>query len=65
MIGPRRKELLIVSVLSGAYNKAFGDHLLAAYARYSINENSTKTTTFSMMGFPNDKLSEVHMGTGV
>lgn len=49
--------------LSGAYNKAFGDHLLAAYVRYSINENSTKTTTFSMMGFPNDKLSEVHMGT--
>lgn len=49
--------------LSGAYNKSFGDHLLSAYARYSINENSTKTTNLSMMGFPNDKLSEVYMGT--
>lgn len=49
--------------LSGAYNKSLGDHLFAAFARYSINENSTKTTTLSMKGFPNDKLSEVYMGT--
>lgn len=49
--------------LSAAYNKSFGDHLLAAFARYSINENSSKTTKLSMLGFPNDKLSEVYMGT--
>ena len=49
--------------LSGAYTKGLGDHLLTAYLRYSVNENSTKSTTLSMMGFPNDKLSEVYMGT--
>ena len=49
--------------LSAAYTKSFGDHLLAAFARYSINENSSKTTKLSMLGFPNDKLSEVYMGT--
>lgn len=49
--------------LSGAYNKAFGKHLLSAYARYGINESTTQTTAFTMKGFPNDKLSEVYMGT--
>lgn len=49
--------------LSGAYNKSFGDHLVAAFARYSINENTMKSTALSMKGFPNDKLSEVYMGT--
>lgn len=49
--------------LSGAYNKSFGDHLVAAFARYSINENAMKSTALSMKGFPNDKLSEVYMGT--
>lgn len=49
--------------LSGAYNKSFGSHLLSAYARYSINEKTAKQTVLSMKGFPNDKLSEVYMGT--
>ena len=49
--------------LSGAYNKSLGDHLLSAFARYSINETSSKTTGLVMKGFPNDKLSEVYMGT--
>lgn len=50
--------------LSGAYNKSFGgDHLVSAFARYSVNENSTNSTVLSMKGFPNDKLSEVYMGT--
>ncbi|HAP18459.1 SusC/RagA family TonB-linked outer membrane protein [Butyricimonas virosa] len=50
--------------LSGAYNKSFGsDHLVSAFARYSINENTSKLTSISMKGFPNDKLSEVYMGT--
>lgn len=50
--------------LSGAYNKVLGgDHLLSAYTRYSLNENATKSTVLNMKGFPNDKLSEVYMGT--
>lgn len=50
--------------LSAAYNKAFGsDHLLSAFARYSINESANNLTSISMKGFPNDKLSEVYMGT--
>ena len=49
--------------LSGAYNKSWGDHLLAAFASYSINESQLKTTALSMKGFPNDRLSEVYMGT--
>ena len=50
--------------LSAAYNKAFGsDHLLSAFARYSINESTNNLTSISMKGFPNDKLSEVYMGT--
>ncbi|WP_176554877.1 SusC/RagA family TonB-linked outer membrane protein [Butyricimonas sp. Marseille-P3923] len=59
----KREENQYRLSLSGAYNKSFGDHLLAAFARYSINESSMKTTAFSMKGFPNDKLSEVYMGT--
>ncbi|MFR7809631.1 MAG: hypothetical protein ACLU4N_10365 [Butyricimonas faecihominis] len=50
--------------MSAAYNKAFGsDHLLSAFARYSINESANNLTSISMKGFPNDKLSEVYMGT--
>ena len=50
--------------LSAAYNRSFGaDHLFSAYARYSINENTNKQTSITMKGFPNDKLSEVYMGT--
>lgn len=49
--------------LSGAFNKGWGDHLLAAFASYSMNESSLKTTALQMKGFPNDKLSEVYMGT--
>ena len=49
--------------LSGAYNKSWGDHLLAGFASYSINESQLKTTALSMKGFPNDRLSEVYMGT--
>ena len=50
--------------LSAAYNKAFGsDHLLSAFARYSINESANNLTSISMKGFPNDKVSEVYMGT--
>ena len=49
--------------LSGAYNKAFGDHLVSAFVSYSINENVSKSNSLSMKGFPNDKLSEVYMGT--
>lgn len=49
--------------LSGSYNKVWGDHLLSAYVSYSINENASKSNALSMKGFPNDKLSEVYMGT--
>lgn len=50
--------------LSAAYNKALGgDHLVSAYARYMLSENSTQSTLLSMKGFPNDKLSEIYMGT--
>lgn len=49
--------------LSGSYNKALGEHLVSAYARYTLNESSNKTTLLNMKGFPNDKLSEVYMGT--
>ena len=49
--------------LSAAYNKALGNHLLSAYAQYSINESVLNSSTLLMKGFPNDKLSEVYMGT--
>ena len=59
----KREENQYRLSLSGAWNKSFGDHLLAVFARYSMNESSMKTTAFAMKGFPNDKLSEIHMGT--
>lgn len=37
--------------LSGAYNKSWGDHLLAAFASYSINESQLKTTRIVDEGF--------------
>ncbi len=50
--------------LSGAYNKNFGgNHLVSAYARYSISESSVQQTQLTKTGFPNDKLSEVYMGS--
>ena len=50
--------------LQASYNKNFGeDHLFSAFARYSIKENTNKVTSITMKGFPNDKLSEVYMGT--
>ena len=49
--------------LSASYNKVFGDHLISAYVNYSIRENSSNSSTLTMTGFPNDKLSEVYMGT--
>lgn len=48
--------------LSASYNKVFGDHLISAYVNYSIRENSSNSSTLTMTGFPNDKLSEVYMG---
>lgn len=49
--------------LSAAYNKAFKEHLISAYANYSVKEEVMNTSTLTMIGFPNDKLSEVYMGT--
>lgn len=50
--------------LSGAYNKVFGgNHLVSAYARYMVSEKTARSTVLKMKGFPNDKLSEVYMGT--
>lgn len=50
--------------ITGSYNKAFGnEHLLSAYARYNLSENSTNLTTLNMTGFPNDRLDEVYLGT--
>ena len=48
--------------LSAAYNKAFKEHLISAYANYSVKEDVMNTSTLTMIGFPNDKLSEVYMG---
>ena len=50
--------------LTGSYNKAFGsDHLLSAFAQYSIAENSSNMEILSMKGFPNDRLDEIFLGT--
>nr|WP_306443727.1 SusC/RagA family TonB-linked outer membrane protein [Odoribacter splanchnicus] len=49
--------------LSGAYNKAFGDHLLSAFARYNISESSSDMASLQMTGFANDKLSEIYLGS--
>lgn len=51
--------------LSGsvAYNKQLNDHLISAFARYSVSEDSRYNSTLNMKGFPSDKLSEVYMGT--
>lgn len=50
--------------LTGSYNKAFGgEHLLSAFAQYSITENSSNMEILSMKGFPNDRLDEVFLGT--
>ncbi len=49
---------------TGSYNKNFGEnHQFSAFARYSIYENSTRQTQLTKTGFPNDKLSEVYMGS--
>lgn len=49
--------------LSGSYNKSLGDHLLAVYARYNVSETSSDMACLDMKGFPNDKLSEIYLGT--
>lgn len=50
--------------LTGSYNKAFGsDHLLSAFAQYSVAENSSNMEILSMKGFPNDRLDEIFLGT--
>lgn len=55
IIGPKSEGSSYRLSLSAAYNKAFGsDHLLSAFARYSINESANNLTSISMKGFPND-----------
>lgn len=49
--------------LSGSYNKSLGDHLMSIYARYNVSESSSDMASLQMMGFPNDKLSEIYLGT--
>lgn len=50
--------------ITGSYNKVFGgEHLLSAFAQYSIAENSSNMETLSMTGFPNDRLDEIFLGT--
>lgn len=51
--------------LSGSvsYNKRLNDHLISAFARYSISEDSRYNSTLNMKGFPSDKLGEVYLGT--
>lgn len=52
--------------LTGSYNKHFGDdHLLSLNMRGSIGEDDTYGLNINTKGFPNDRLSEVFMGTTV
>lgn len=48
--------------VSGAWNKSWDKHLFAAFGRYTLTENRSNMSTFNMMGFPSDKLSEVYLG---
>ena len=49
--------------ISGSYNKSLGDHLMSIFARYNVSESSSDMASLQMTGFPNDKLSEIYLGT--
>lgn len=50
--------------LSAAYNFTFnGDHILALYGRATMGENDSFRYTERRTGFPNDRLSEIFMGS--
>lgn len=48
--------------ISGAWNKSWHKHLFAVFGRYTLTESRTNMSTFNMVGFPSDKLSEVYLG---
>ena len=48
--------------ISGNWNKTWNKHLLAVFGRYTLTENKQNQSTFNMIGFPSDKLSEVYLG---
>lgn len=50
--------------LTASFNKLLNEkHLFSAFARFNIDERSNYLSTLSMVGFPNDKLSEIFMGS--
>ncbi|MDL2320092.1 SusC/RagA family TonB-linked outer membrane protein [Alistipes sp. OttesenSCG-928-B03] len=50
--------------LTASYNKEFADaHMLSLYGRFVVSEDQYNVSTLTMLGFPNDKLSEIFMGT--
>ena len=49
--------------ISGSYSKSLGDHLMSIFARYNVSESSSDMASLQMTGFPNDKLSEIYLGT--
>ena len=50
--------------LQASYNKLFNeDHLLALHGRFTIGESDYFRLTEVRMGYPNDRLNEIFMGT--
>jgi len=50
--------------LSTSYHRLFGGaHLVSLFGRYTMHERINYNSTLTMTGFPNDRLSEVFMGT--
>jgi TonB-linked SusC/RagA family outer membrane protein len=50
--------------LTAAYNKVFNNaHTVSLFGRYTIGQSDSYNSSLVMTGYPNDKLSEIFMGT--
>ena len=50
--------------LTASYNKIFNKiHTISLFGRYTVDQRDSYNSNLLMTGFPNDKLSEVFMGT--
>ena len=50
--------------MSASYHNLFDRaHLVSLFGRYTMHQNSHYNSTLTMTGFPNDRLSEIFMGT--
>ena len=50
--------------LTANYNRLFNNaHLISLHGRYTLNQRDRYNSSLQMLGFPNDQLSEIFLGT--